>query len=476
MHRHVIALSYQHPVAIEYGAGIISPLFDIGREGRTAEAHAHLFGYGGIERFEYFEFYGIGFHSRRVYHTVKSKEGAQSCEAQNLMARICSDVLEKTWLAFEQGFTMNNTETINAVIIGGGVVGLAIAAELSRHTEDVFLIEAMPRLGAGASTRNSGVIHAGIYYPTGSLKAFHSVRGARMLFEFCQHHRVPHHRVGKLIVIDSVDEIDALHSLKRRGDENGVEGLEIIERDSIQKLEPHVASPFALWSPNTGIVEVEELLKTLARTATEQGAHILTDTRLIGVEINDRTTRLRTEREEFSARIVINAAGLYSDDVARMFGYDRHTIYPCRGEYAEVVRSRSDIVHHLVYPLPPASGHGTGVHFTKTLAGVVLVGPNARYVERKDDYEQDRAPLDSFFESASRIIPSLRREDLRLSYSGLRARLLPEHDHSFADFVIAHDPRWPTVIHAIGIESPGLTSALSIAESVSEMARSALGH
>ncbi len=370
---------------------------------------------------------------------------------------------------------MNNTETVNVVIIGGGVVGLAIAAEVSRRVEDVFLIEAMPRLGAGASTRNSGVIHAGIYYQPDSLKAMHSVRGARMLYEFCEQYRVPHHRVGKLIVIDSADEIDAIDALKRRGDENGVEGLEIIGRDSIRKLEPHVASPFALWSPNTGIVGTEEMIKTLARISVERGAHLLTGTRLIGAEIRNQAAMLRTGREEFAARVAINAAGLYSDEVARLFGYGEHRVYPCRGEYAEVVRSRSDIVRHLIYPLPPASGHGTGVHFTKNLAGTVLIGPNARYVERKDDYERDRAPLGSFFESASRIIPSLKFEDLRLSYSGLRARLLPEHDHSFADFVITHDPRWPRVIHLIGIESPGLTSALSIAASVSEMAMSALG-
>jgi L-2-hydroxyglutarate oxidase LhgO len=368
-----------------------------------------------------------------------------------------------------------NTETINITIIGGGVVGLAIAAEVSRKAEDVFLIEAMPRVGAGASTRNSGVIHAGIYYPSGSLKAFHSVRGARLLYEFCEQYRVPHRRAGKLIVIDSADQIDQLHALKRRGDENGVEGLEIISREAIRKLEPQVASPFALWSPNTGIVEAEELLKTLARIATERGAHILTGARLIGADMDEGVARLRTEGEEFSSRVIINAAGLYADEVARLFGYCEHRIYPCRGEYAEVVKSRSDIVRHLVYPLPPASGHGTGVHFTKSLAGRVLVGPNARYVERKDDYEHDRAPIESFYESASRIIPSLRLEDLRPSYSGLRARLLPEEDHSFADFIITRDPRWPTVVHLIGIESPGLTASLSIAESVSEMARSALG-
>ena len=164
---------------------------------------------------------------------------------------------------------------------------------------------------------------------------------------------------------------------------------------------------------------------------------------------------------------------LYADEVARMFGYDKYTIYPCRGEYAELPPSRSSLVNRLVYPLPLKSGHGLGVHFTKNLVGTLLIGPNARYVKNKDDYEHDRAELHSFYESAVRIVPSLRPEDLRLSYTGLRARLRPEHDHAFADFVIERDPRAPFVIHLIGMESPGLTSALSIGSSVGDLLREA---
>ncbi|MFN7946374.1 MAG: NAD(P)/FAD-dependent oxidoreductase [Blastocatellia bacterium] len=366
---------------------------------------------------------------------------------------------------------MNQIETASIAIIGGGVIGTAIAAEVSRHCDDVFLLEAMPRPGLGASTRNSGVIHAGIYYQPGSLKAFHCVRGARMLYDFCAAHNVPHERIGKLIVADSEDQLPELEALRQRGETNGVEGLEIVGRDFIRRLEPNVVSPVALHSPNTGIVDAESLVKTLAHQAKENGAHILTGTPLIGAEIKNDLAVLRTPREEFAARVVINAAGLYADEVARMFGYDKYTIYPCRGEYAELPPSRSSLVSHLVYPLPFKSGHGLGVHFTKNLAGTLLLGPNARYVKNKDDYEHDRADLNSFYESASRIVPSLRPEDLRLSYTGLRARLLPEHDHSFADFVIERDPRAPFVIHLIGMESPGLTSSLSIGSSVGEMLR-----
>jgi glycerol-3-phosphate dehydrogenase len=365
---------------------------------------------------------------------------------------------------------MVSMDIANVVIIGGGVVGAAIAAEVSRHYDDVFLLESLPRLGMGTSTRNSGVIHAGIYYKPGSLKAFHCARAVPMLYEFCAAHDIPHRRTGKLVVADTVDDLPILEDLKRRGDENGAEGLEIVDRGFIGRVEPNVASPLAIWSPSTGIVEAEELIKTLARLAQANGAHILTNTRVIGAEVNNDLVMLRTEREEVAARLVINAAGLYADDVARMFGHDKHTIYPCRGEYAEVIPSRASIVNGLIYPLPLPTGHGLGVHFTRTTGGALLIGPNARYVASKDDYESDRTDLREFYESARRMVPSLRFEDLRLSYTGIRPRLVPELGPSFADWVIERDPRWPSVIHLIGIESPGLTACLSIGGSVREMA------
>jgi L-2-hydroxyglutarate oxidase LhgO len=369
---------------------------------------------------------------------------------------------------------MSAGETANLVIIGGGVIGAAIAAETSRHYDDVFLLEASPRLGLGASTRNSGVIHAGIYYQPGSLKAVYCVRGARMLYEFCAAHQVPHRRIGKVIVADSEERLPALQALKQRGEENGVEGLKLLDRDAIRRIEPNVVSPIALHSPNTGIIDAEELVKALARLTRSRGGHILTSTRVIGAEIRGGLAIIRTEREEVAARAVINAAGLYADEIAGFFGSHKYTIYPCRGEYAEVLPGRSQIVNGLVYPLPMPSGHGLGVHFTKTTAGVLQLGPNARYVQSKDDYENNRAELATFYESAAKMVPALRMEDLRAGYTGLRARLLPEFDHSFADFVIEHDPQWPFVIHCLGIESPGLTSCLSIGERVAEMARAIL--
>ncbi len=361
------------------------------------------------------------------------------------------------------------SEIANVVIVGGGVVGTAIAAELASHLENVFLIEARPRLGLGASTRNSGVIHAGIYYRPGSLKAFHCLRGQEMLYDFCLRHDVPHRRCGKLIVAEDIDHLPLLEKLRSRGKENGVERLDIVDGAFIRRIEPEIVSPLAIYSPDTGIIEAERLLATLANLAKERGAHLLPSTPLTGATVERGFIRLSTPLEEVSARFVINAAGLYSDEVARMFGLDQHTIYPVRGEYAELVPSRSHLVNNLVYPLPLPSGHGLGVHFTKTVGGTLLVGPNARYVGGKEDYEHGREDLRAFYDSAVVMLPALKFEDLRPSYSGLRARLLPEDDHSFPDFVIERDPQWPSVIHLIGIESPGLTSCLSIARSIAEM-------
>src|SRR5262245_21149742 len=366
---------------------------------------------------------------------------------------------------------MRPADIANIAIIGGGVIGTAIAAEISRSHDDVFLLEAAPRLGMGTSTRNSGVIHAGIYYKPGSLKAFHCVRGAAMLYEFCAAHDIPHERTGKLIVADSEDQLPLLQDLKRRGDENGVEGLDIVDGEFIRRLEPNIVSPLALNSPNTGIVEAEALIRTFERIARSNGAHILTNTRVIGASAGDGPALIRTEREEFGARVVINCAGLHADDGARMFGYDKHTIYPCRGEYAEVLPGARRLVNGLVYPLPLPTAHGLGVHFTMTPAGGLLIAPNARHVKTNGAYASESTELRVFYESAARMAPALRFEDMRPSYTGIRPRLTPEHEHSFADFVIEHDPNHPSVIHLIGIESPGLTSCLSISKSVTEMAR-----
>lgn len=360
-------------------------------------------------------------------------------------------------------------EIANVVVVGGGVIGTAITAELASRFDNVFLIEAKPRLGLGSSTRNSGVIHAGIYYAKDSLKAFHCVRGRHLLYEFCAQHDIPHRRCGKLIVAENADQLSELERLKEKGEANGVENLEIVNRSFIRSIEPEIEAPLALNSPDTGVIDAERLVAVLANLGKERGAHILPGTALKAASVSKDLVELSTSHEVVRSRFIVNAAGLYADEVARMFGYGEHTIFPCRGEYTEVIPSRSHLVNNLVYPLPLPTLHGLGVHLTRTVAGALLIGPNAKYVSSKEDYENGRSEVREFFESARHMLPALKYDDLRMSYSGLRPRLAAEDDHTFKDFVIRHDPRHSMVVHLIGMESPGLTGCLSIARSVATM-------
>jgi L-2-hydroxyglutarate oxidase LhgO len=360
-------------------------------------------------------------------------------------------------------------ERIDVAVIGAGVTGLASARALARRGLSVCLLERHPRPGLDTSTHNSGVIHAGIYYPAGTLKARLCVEGRRRLYEFCERYHVPHKKCGKLIVAHDDDERRQLEELKQRGDTNGVEGLAIVDRAFIDRREPAVSAVAALWSPETGVVNAEDLVKTLLRGATNDGAVFLPGTRLVGADPQSDGLVLRTEREAIHARTVVNAAGLYADEVSRTLGGETFTIYPCRGEYVELTPSKRTLVNALVYPLPHK--HGLGVHIVKTTAGEVWLGPTATFQDSKDDYERNRLPVEAFVEPARRLLREVTINDLRLGGSGIRAKIHPPSE-SFADFMIRRDRDNPFVIQAAGIESPGLTSCLAVGELVASLVHS----
>src|SRR5580692_4028303 len=358
----------------------------------------------------------------------------------------------------------------NIVIIGGGVVGCAVARAFSRRWSDVFLVEQMPKLGMGASTRNSGVIHSGIYYPPGSLKARLCVAGNRMLYEFSAAHNVPHRNCGKLVVAHDAKQVPALERLAENGRANGVTGLRIVDHVAVRAREPHIEAFAALEVPSTGIISAEDLIKTLTRMATEQGASLLTRTQVVRLEPRADSVAVtlcegddgeggERSAETIEARCVINCAGLYADDIAAMLGNREHRIYPVRGEYCELVRAKSHLINNLVYPLPHADGLSLGVHLTRTLWDTVLVGPTANYIAEKNDYERNRLPIEEFVRRAKLMLPEIEAADLQLAYSGLRPKLVPPNEHGMADFVVARDPAYQRTIHMVGIESPGLTAA-----------------
>jgi len=371
----------------------------------------------------------------------------------------------------------------NVLIVGGGVVGCAVAEALSRRWADIFLVEKNPKFGMATSSRNSGVIHSGIYYPKDSWKAKLCVAGNRLTKEFCVRHKVPHRTTGKLVVAKDAGEEAELLALKKKGEENGVEGLRLIDAVEIRRQEPHVKGHAALEVPSTGICSAEELVHAYARVAEGQGAHLVKRATVVRMEPQKDSVRVTlrigdeeaSEEETIEARCVVNSAGLYADEVAGMLGPRPWRIYPVRGEYCEIRGAKADLIRNLVYPLPHHDQLTLGVHFTKTLWGTTLVGPTATYVDGKENYERGRMEIAEFAEDAKTMLPEISAEDLQLGYSGLRPKLKAPGEKGVADFVIEADREVPQVIQLVGIESPGLTAAGAIGEGVGELVGEVLG-
>lgn len=354
---------------------------------------------------------------------------------------------------------------VDIAVIGGGVVGLASALAIAERGASVCVVEKAARPGRGQSTHNSGVIHAGIYYPPGSLKASLCVEGRERLYDFCERYGVPFRRCGKLLVASHDAEVPDLERLYARGMANGATSLELVDRTFVRSREPHVAAAAALWSPDTGILETEALVAALARLCAQKDVALVVGSALIGAAPAKAGILLATRHERFVARTVVNAAGVHADEVSALLSARTFRIRPCRGEYAELAPSRRRWVNHLVYPLPHSDGSGLGVHLTPTTWGSVLIGPTAKFQESKDDYEGGRMALEAFLEPTRALLPKISLEDLQPGGTGIRAKLHgPEA--SFADFLIERDTDNPMVVQVAGIESPGLTSCLAIGRRV----------
>jgi L-2-hydroxyglutarate oxidase LhgO len=362
-------------------------------------------------------------------------------------------------------------DEVAITIIGAGVVGLAIAAELSKTYDGIVMLERHEKFGQETSSRNSEVVHSGIYYPKGSLKARLCVEGADMLYEYCENHSVPFDKPGKLIVAVDETEVPELLRCFNHGIENGVGGLRIIEKDEIASMEPLVNGHIAIYSQGTGIIDSHSLMKQLFNIAESQGVLFSFGSCVNFIERRGEGYVIGVENDEykFFSRQVINSAGLFSDRIAGFAGIDidsaGYRLRYCKGSYFSYAKASP--VKRLVYPIPHQDLTGLGVHATLDLGGRLRFGPDTEYVESLD-YTVDAKKKDVFYKGASKIIRGLEKDAFYPDMSGVRPKIKGE---GIKDFVIRHefDRGLPGFINLIGIESPGLTSCLSIARYVEDL-------
>ncbi|MCY0964233.1 NAD(P)/FAD-dependent oxidoreductase [Parathalassolituus penaei] len=368
-------------------------------------------------------------------------------------------------------------------IVGGGVVGLAIAQRLSEHCQ-VLLLERHGQIGTETSSRNSEVIHAGLYYPAASLKERLCVAGRKALYQFCEQQDVPHKRIGKLIV-SPVQEHPALVQLQQTAQRLGIPLLQLDQTD-ISELEPAVTATAGLFSPSTGIIDSHQYMYRLQQLSEQQGALVACHSNLLSARDNDQGWQIAVETAdgtlELQVRVLINAAGLSARQVALACGErPEHTpaLYPCRGHYFSLP-GRSPF-HHLVYPLPEPQLAGLGVHATLDMGGQVRFGPDVQYLPGINEdphwspssdnnlYHVDPQRAQAFATAIQRWYPQLGTDQLQPAYAGIRPKLSGP-GQSVADFMLQNGhPDLPPALHLFGIESPGLTASLAIAEEVSTM-------
>lgn len=356
----------------------------------------------------------------------------------------------------------------DVAVIGGGVVGCAIARELTRYRLRVVVLERESDVARGTSGKNSAVVHTGFNVPTGSLKARLNVAGARMFEQMCAELSVPFHRIGKLVVALTPQEVPDLLRLKAIGDANGVPSLEIVDAQTISRMEPNIRGYAAMHAPTAAIITPYKLTIALAEAAAANGADVLLQAEVRRISGRMGGFRLTTARGTVHAKLVVNSAGLYADHVARLAGVRRYKIYPCNGQYLILDKSKSNLIQRMVYPVPPKGGSGLGVHLTPTVDGNIILGPDAFYVRNKRDDATDGERARNLLREAQEMLPGITSRDVIGSYAGIRPKTVSSAQGGFGDFIIEEAPELPGMLHLVGIESPGLTASPAIALDVAQ--------
>jgi L-2-hydroxyglutarate oxidase LhgO len=367
-------------------------------------------------------------------------------------------------------------EKIDITVLGAGVIGLAIARELSKTCKDIFVLEKNLSFGQEISSRNSEVIHTGIYYPKDSLKTKTCIEGRHLIYEFCAKNRTAHKKTGKLIVAINDSEVKDLEKIFKQGLENGVDDLRLLSKDEIKELEPNVQAQAAIYSPSTGIFNSHDFMKELIFQFESNGGNIAYDTEVVGIDKINGGFEVSVKNTndsifKFSTRIFINSAGLNSDKIAGMVGLakDEYKLKYCKGDYFRAHSNKAKLINRLVYPVPKNDRAGLGIHATLDLAGSLRFGPDDEYVDRID-YNINPSKREIFYQSIYKFLPFMQPDDLTADMSGIRPKLQGPGDN-FRDFIIRDeaDQGLAGFINLIGIESPGLTASLSIARIVKNM-------
>lgn len=400
------------------------------------------------------------------------------------------------------------SDQFDLTIIGGGIIGLATALTLvQRHPSwKLAVLEKEDHLAAHQTGHNSGVIHSGIYYKPGSLKAQTCVAGAKALIAFCEKHDIPYERCGKVVVATSADELPRLEELYRRGTANGVEGLEVIGPERLRELEPHATGVKALYVPVTGIIDFPRVAHMYARLVQENGGVLRTRHQVQKILHREGGLVLETSQGVVQSKFLINCGGLFCDRIARMAGARIDVqIVPFRGEYYTIAPHRRSLVKNLIYPVPDPALPFLGVHFTRTIDGVVEAGPNAVLAFAREGYRKtDFIPYDlketlafpgfwrmarkywktgvgemyrsysksAFLKALQRLLPDLREQDLQPGGSGVRAQAIATSGALVDDFVILP---LGNALHILNAPSPGATSSLAIGQYIAEKAQQAFG-
>jgi L-2-hydroxyglutarate oxidase len=399
-------------------------------------------------------------------------------------------------------------QTFDLVVIGGGIVGLSTAMQATRLLPHLrlLLVEKEDDVARHQSGHNSGVIHSGVYYKPGSLKAKLCVEGAAAMVEFCREHNLPHQICGKVIVATSEDEIPRLKSLLERGQANGLAGLRLLQQEQLREMEPHCAGLLGLHVPGTGITDYKVVCAKYAENVAAQGGTISTGTEVRGVVRQGAALMVETTRGEFAARNVINCAGLHSDRVSQMAGQKPEVrIVPFRGEYYDLVPEKEHLVHTLIYPVPDPKFPFLGVHFTRRIHGGVDAGPNAVLAFKREGYRRSDFSLrdlagtltysgfwrmagkhwrdgaaefhrslskSAFVKALQRLVPEIVSVDLVADGSGVRAQAVRRDGFLLDDFHFVQAER---MLHVCNVPSPAATASLPIGRYIVEMARTGFG-